>query len=475
MLELTEKFGYQALIDELASDENIVYASFIDKDLVGVADSNKDNIGKSYQDDEAIKKVAIDGEMTAEEYFYEPENTKVYDVLYPVVINGELKGALNIGYSMDTVQSAITKNILLIALAGLIVFLVLALILYKLSTSITKPIASINHMIKEMGRGHLGIRLNLNSQDEIGEMAEVMDAFADELQKVVIGTMNQISDGDVSANIEEKDELDEITPALKRTIETIRNLIQEATRLSQAAVAGKLETRGNAEAFHGGFRDIVEGVNDTLDAVVGPLNIAAECVDKIGQGEIPDRITGSYQGDFDKLKQSINACIDGLGALEEGNRVLGLMRQNDLSQTIENQYHGIYGEIGEAINAVHGQLVYIVQIANHIEAGELSDLSELKAIGKRSENDTLIPSLVGMMENIVLLVEETRMMAQTAVEGELSFRGDQSKFAGEYAKVIIGFNQTLDAVIDPIREASGTLKELAAGNLNTGMTGYYQG
>ena len=475
VLELTEKFGYQALIDELAADDSIVYASFIDKDLIGVADSNTDNIGKNYQEDETIKKVALDGEMSAKEYFYETENTNVYDVLYPVVINGELKGALNIGYSMNTVQAAITKNILLIAFAGLIVFLVLGFILYKISTSITRPIASINHMIKEMGKGHLGVRLNLQSQDEIGEMAMVMDEFADDLQTVVIGTMNQISAGDVSADIEEKDDLDEITPALKRTIETIRNLIQEATYLSQAAVAGKLATRGNTSAFEGGFKDIVEGVNATLDAVVGPLNIAAEYVNRIGQGEIPEKITKSYEGDFDKLKQSINACIDGLGALEEGNRILALMSQNDFSQNIENQYLGIYGEIGAGINSVHDQLVRIVKIANHIEVGELGDLSELKASGKRSANDTLIPSLIGMMENIVLLVAETQKMTQIAVAGELSFRGDETKFFGEYGKVIEGFNQTLDAVINPITEASGTLKELASGNLNTAMTGDYQG
>lgn len=413
--------------------------------------------------------------MSAKEYFYEAEKVNVYDVLYPVVLNGELKGALNIGYSMNNVQAAITKNVMLIALAGLLVFLVLGIILYKLSTSITKPIASVNHMIKEMGRGHLGIRLNLESQDEIGEMAMTMDEFADDLQNVVIGTMNQISAGDVSADLEEKDDLDEITPALKRTIKTIRELIQKATHLSHAAVAGKLETRGNAAAFAGGYRDIVEGVNETLDAVVGPLNIAAEYVNKIGQGEIPDKIVDSYQGDFDKLKQSINACIEGLGALQEGNRILALMSQNDLSQKIENQYLGIYGEIGNGVNAVHDQLVRIVAIANHIEAGELRDLNELKAIGKRSEQDTLIPSLIGMMENIVRLVEETQKMTVTAVTGDLQFRGDQTRFAGEYAKVIEGFNQTLDAVIEPINEASETLKELAAGNLNAQMVGDYQG
>jgi hypothetical protein len=151
------------------------------------------------------------------------------------------------------------------------------------------------------------------------------------------------------------------------------------------------------------------------------------------------------------------------------------MSQNDLSQSIDTHYLGIYGEIGEGINAVHGQLVKIVNIANHIEDGELSDLRELKSIGKRSDNDTLIPSLIGMMENIVLLVEETQKMTATAVKGDLRLRGDQTRFTGEYAKVIEGFNETLDAVIRPISEASETLKELAAGNLNTSMRGDYQG
>lgn len=475
VLELTERFGYQALIGELASDENIVYASFIDKELNAVADSDSENIGKNYQNDETIKQVAIDGEMKAYEYFDASQNETAYEVLYPVIVNGELQGALKIGYSMTAIKTAITKNILLIALAGLIVFLILAAILYRISISITKPVESISHMIREMGKGHLGVRLNLNSQDEIGEMAMTMDAFADRLQNVVIGTMNQISAGDVSALIEVKDKQDEISPALKRTIETVRGLIKEATKLSQAAVAGQLQIRGNAQDFEGGFRDIVAGFNATLDAVVGPLHTAAIYVDKIGQGEIPEKITEIYAGDYDHLKQSINACIDGLEALKEGNRVLTLLSKNDLSQHIERHYPGLYGEIGAGINAVHQQLNRIVTIANHIEVGELGDLSDLQSVGKRSQNDTLVPSLIGMMENIQFLVEETQILAQKAVEGDLSYRGDQSRFTGEYATVIEGFNLILDAMQAPINEASKTLNELAKGHLNATMAGDFYG
>ncbi len=54
-------------------------------------------------------------------------------------------------------------------------------------------------------------------------------------------------------------------------------------------------------------------------------------------------------------------------------------------------------------------------------------------------------------------------------------RGDVSKFNGEYARVIGGFNQILDAVIAPVMEASDTLKKLSQGDLSSEMVGDYRG
>ncbi|WP_050740865.1 methyl-accepting chemotaxis protein [Acetobacterium bakii] len=367
-----------------------------------------------------------------------------------------------------------TSTILTLVLLVLGVAAALLLGLF-MASMITKPVAKINHMIKEMSLGHLGLRLNLDSKDEIGEMATAMDDFAEDLQHVVIGTMHEIADGNLSTEIEPKDDLDEITPALKKTIETIRNLIDEANMLSHAAVAGNLAVRGNADGFKGGFKEILVGFNDTLDAMVGPLNIAADCVNKIGNGIIPQKITETYYGDFNAFKNSINACIDGLAALEEGNHVLGLMNQNDFTQCIEGNYLGIYAEIGESINGIRRLLLTIMKIAGHIKEGNLSDLEELKKSGKRSDNDRLIPTLVEMMENIVMLVDEGETMAALAIEGDLNHRGNSSKFSGEYARVIEGFNQTLDAVIEPIIETKRALKELAQGNLNISMEGAFKG
>jgi len=375
----------------------------------------------------------------------------------------------------NTVQANSTIILMIvITIIGMILSIGLGLFL---SSIISKPLKKASTMIKEMSKGHFGLRLKMNTKDEIGEMALAMDHFADDLQNVVIGTMNQISNGDVSANIEVRDDQDEIAPALKQIIETIRGLIAEAHMLSQAAVDGKLDTRGNATAFNGGYREIVEGVNNTLDAVVGPLNVAADYVDRIGKGIIPPKITVSYNGDFKTLINNINACIDGLGALTKGSHVLGLMGKNDFTEKMESQYLGIYAEMAESINLLIFNFNTMIKTINNIAKGDFMDsLKALKDLGGRvSDNDELIPSFITAMENISMLVEETKTMATLAVDGNLSNRGDASRFPGEFAKVILGFNDTLDAVIAPIQEASSTLNELSKGNLHTHMSGNYRG
>ncbi|UYO64216.1 methyl-accepting chemotaxis protein [Acetobacterium wieringae] len=368
--------------------------------------------------------------------------------------------------------AGVTTTMTIIMIISMIIAVALGLVLTSL---ICGPLRKANHMIQEMSKGHLSNRLNIDTTDEVGEMATTMDKMADSLQFLVIGTINRISEGDVSMNVEITDPQDEIGPALKKTIETIRALITEANALSQAAVEGRLDTRGHADAFSGGFREIVAGVNCTLDAVVGPLNVAAEYIERIGKGEIPPKITDEYYGDFREIKNNLNACLDGLGALSVADHTLKLMNKNDLTQAIDGDFDGIFGEIARSINGVHAQLGRIVSISTNIRNGDLSDLDFLRSIGKRSENDRLVPALLGMTETILMLVEETRNMAQIAISGDLYNRGDVTKFQGEYATVIEGFNQTLDAIIDPIQAASATLNELAEGNLKITMDGDFKG
>ncbi|MDZ4314521.1 MAG: hypothetical protein U0989_07125 [Azonexus sp.] len=74
-------------------------------------------------------------------------------------------------------------------------------------------------------------------------------------------------------------------------------------------MAGKLETRADATQHQGDFRKIVQGVNDTLDAVVAPIQDVQRVMGAMEQGDMTQTISKQFQGDFATLKEAINNTI----------------------------------------------------------------------------------------------------------------------------------------------------------------------
>lgn len=305
---------------------------------------------------------------------------------------------------------------------------------------------------------------------------ETLDAVVQPIS-VAADYMKRISRGDIPDIITEeyKGDFNEIKESLNTCIGAVSRLIDDTSMLSDAAVAGELSARADASAHGGDFAKIIDGINHTLDAVVNPLYIAAEYIQKIGVGEIPEEITDPYYGDFNEIKNSINSCIQGLRGLEEASDILERMSLNDFTGSVQGSYSGIYSKIAESLNLMRESLLNSIAVIDHVSRGDLNDLADLKEAGKRSENDTLVPTLIMMMENIKALVDETKLLSAAAVEGDLKLRGDAAKFNGEYAKVIDGVNQTLDSVTEPVQEALAVLQEMAEGNLNVMMRGAYKG
>ena len=82
--------------------------------------------------------------------------------------------------------------------------------------------------------------------------------------------------------------------------------------INQNALDGKLDVRGNAGTFNGAYREIVSGVNKTLDAIMGPINEASAILQKVANKDMSARITGDYKGDYAKIKEALNLAVENL-------------------------------------------------------------------------------------------------------------------------------------------------------------------
>ncbi len=285
----------------------------------------------------------------------------------------------------------------------------------------------------------------------------------------------QIAKGDLNVNLkvaeaddftrEAKAQFTQINDSLVEVVNAIGALTADTSSLVEGAIAGNLANRADASKHQGDYRKVIQGVNDTLDAVIGPLHMAADYVNQISRGVIPAKITAEYRGDFRTIKDNLNACIDGLGGLVEANSILQRMALNDYTHQVEGKYEGVFSSVAEATNSVRDRIIHFITTVKDVAQGDLHELPEYKKIGRRSEGDELLPAITQMMENIKALVDDVNALTLTAVEGKLSARADASKHQGEYRNVVNGINGTLDAILLPVDESIHILRQLAGGNL----------
>ncbi|MBI4857583.1 MAG: HAMP domain-containing protein [Acetobacterium woodii] len=374
----------------------------------------------------------------------------------------------------DDVLAPINSLRNLIILISFVILLIGGIAAYVMAKKLSNPIIKLKEVADQVAVGKVDVDIEITTHDEIGDLMRSFETMIRN-NKGMADAAERMAQGDFQVEIVPRSDDDVISNSMIAVVGEMNRVHDGILKIGNAALEGQLNYRGNTNEYTGAYKDLIISLNNVINTFVKPLKVANKAIERIGHGVIPPKITTDYKGDFNDLKNNINACIDGLGALTETGEVLHRLFINDFSAKMEGTYLGVFGDLATSVNEIHWKLNYIHSIVNNVSNGNMSDYNELVSIGKRCEEDEFIPSLIQMIENIHSLVNEADEMTQLAVEGELDHRGDPSKFRGEYAKVISGFNQTLDAVIEPIQAASVALDELAKGNLSIIMDGDYKG
>ncbi len=239
----------------------------------------------------------------------------------------------------------------------------------------------------------------------------------------------------------------------KSISKVLRNLIGEAKRLSEAAVGGKLQTRGNPELVSLEFRPIVEGVNETLDAVIGPLNVAAEYVDRISKGDIPQKISDNYNGDFNEIKNNLNQCIDAVNLV--------------VADAVMLAKAGVEGRLATRADAAkhQGDFRKIVQGVNDTldsVVGPLNDAARcLKAMGSKDFTKMIEADYSGdfkeLKNNINAVTQNVRTAIEQINESASQFT-EGSRTIAESAQSLAQGAQTQSA---SVQQMSASTEELA--------------
>ena len=277
-------------------------------------------------------------------------------------------------------------------------------------------------------------------------------------ENISVGNMN------IKLDVSRKDETGLLMQAMKKMSESIEAMVFDANRLAEAAINGKLDVRADASKYQGEFKNLIVGFNQTLDAVINPLNVTAEYVDRMSKGDIPQRINDDYKGDFNEIKNNVNQLIDTFNGLKSDvDHIMTGVAEGSVANTRADasKHLGVYRQIIQGFNTtldlVSEPLVEIFDVLGKLSNGQL-DSRMVKTY--KGNFEVLKQNLNNTIDSLPL--EETMKVMQAMSNGDLTVK-ISGEYKGDSLKLKNAVNDSLDSLNEILHNVRTTVEEVTRG------------
>ncbi|MFZ2405167.1 MAG: methyl-accepting chemotaxis protein, partial [Methylobacter sp.] len=331
---------------------------------------------------------------------------------------------------------------------------------------------------------------------------------------IAMDVAEKIAAGDLTADIQVagKDETGLLLTAMKNMTNTLKNLLSDTGVLVKAAVAGELDARADASKYQGDFRNLVTGINQTLDGVIGPVNEAMGVLKEMEQGDLTKNVTGDYKGQLKDFKDSINNTIDKLSqVISEVNSAAANIASasEEVSSTAQNMSQATSEQAASVEETSASVEQMSASINQNTENAKVTDGMATQASGEAVQGGEAVKETVSAMKSIAGkigiiddIAYQTNLLALNAaieaaragehgkgfavVAAEVRKLAERSQIAaqeiGELAESSVEMAESagklLDTIVPSIKKTSDLVQEITAaseeqsagvGQINTAM------
>lgn len=353
----------------------------------------------------------------------------------------------------------------------------------KLIDSFRAMFDEIQSVSNESVNGKLNARVDTNKF--VGEYKKIMSGINEMLDTILnpinasIKVLEQIANGNLSESITEdfKGDHEKIKNAVNSVSLSLQNVHKEISMLNDFAEKGILDKRGEVNKFKGAYADLISGTNKMLDAIVSPLKLQLEYINSLSKGYLPEIIKVEFNGEFEELKVSLNTLIANLSLFISDMKLMSDMHEKGEIDFFINsdKSSGFYKEMSAGVNQMVQSHIEVkkkaIAVFNEYGKGNFEANIE-KLPGKKV---FINESINSVQSNLKSINAEIAQLVQKAIQGDLSYRGNESKYSGDWAKIISGINDMLDEILTPINETISVLEQMANGNLSVKIHSNFSG
>ncbi len=192
------------------------------------------------------------------------ENSKVGDlggVLFLKFDLGEmLATGKEIHRNLEAGLSSSLHSVVITVVVGVV--LTIIIIYFMLGNMIRKPLTRVKAIFADMEKGRLDGRLNMDSKDEIGDIARIIDNFADILQKDVLASLQKLASGDLTFDIHPCDSRDSLRMAIKKVRDDLSDILARVQVSGSQISAGSAQVSETSQVLSEGATDSASSLEE---------------------------------------------------------------------------------------------------------------------------------------------------------------------------------------------------------------------
>jgi len=286
--------------------------------------------------------------------------------------------------------------------------IVLLISLFKVAPSITKPVEEFKKIIQRFSLGDYDVDLVNNSKDEFGEMKEMLITLRD-AQKEKIHAAENIANG-LFEKVTPASDKDELAFCFNKEVDALNNITSEINSITEATKIGNLSVRGDETKFNGGFKVILNGINNTLDSVILPIREGAEVLAVMAEGDLTKRVEGDYKGDLKLITDNINKVADSLdAALKEVAEAISATASaaNQISSSSEEMAAGAMEQTSQTSDVANSVDEMTRIIMDNTKNASYAAETAKEAGEKAKRGGDVVSQTIAGMERIALVVENS--------------------------------------------------------------------
>lgn len=337
------------------------------------------------------------------------------------------KSSEELNLDADADSSTAILFLLICILIGLIASILIA---FFIAGKISKPMRELSEAAEKLALGNMNININNKTKDEIGELFKSFKNLINNIKETA-DAADHIAEGKIDISLAAKSEEDILTKSMLKVVSNIQSLVNDANELSQSAIEGKLNKRADVSKHKGEYGKIIQGINNTLDAIITQFSNSMSVLKELSKGNLTVRFETDCQGDYMLMKNSINELGNSLqtALLEVSEAVEATASAaNQISSSTEQMAAGAQEssqQAGEVASAVEEMTKTILETTrNTAAASEASKNAGVVAV----EGGKVVEDTIKGMNEISVAVQKS---GETVLE-----LGKSSDKIGEIVQVI---------------------------------------